>query len=317
MQKSPQVSVLMPVHNGEAYLSPAIDSILGQTFRDFEFIIVDDGSSDRSRDIIRDYARVDARIRPFYCEHRGITVVLNQGVTAARGEFIARMDADDISLPERLAVQLRFLDENPSVVAVGCALDVIDPDGDSISVMRWPIEHEEIDRRLLIGQGGLPHPAAMIRRQALLAVGGYREQYQVAQDKDLWLRLAEHGRLANLPTPLLRYRQHLRSISSVRQREQRLAVARAIEEACRRRGQEVPAAVAMLAQSPPAHAIDMRRVWSREAMRHGHYRTACKHLCSYILEKPYSPLRWGRAFLYSLGALRNLRRLIMPRRSRV
>lgn len=311
MPRPPRISVVMPVHNGETYLPLAIESILRQTFTDFEFIILDDGSTDRSRAILDFYARSDGRVRPILCAHRGITAILNDGLAAARGEFIARMDADDISLPERLATQLRFLDNQPEVVALGSALEVIDPDGDPIHIMRWPGDHEEIDRRLLLGQGGLPHPAALMRRRTLNDAGGYREQFVVAQDKDLWLRLAERGRLANLAEPLLRYRQHLRSISSLRQDEQRRAVARAVQDACQRRGLEVPATLAVLSQTvPAATACEMRRQWIRAAMRHGNYRTARKHLKHYLQDKPYSPSRWCQALVYSLGALRNLRHLL-------
>ena len=197
----PRISVVMPVYNARPFLAEAIDSITKQTFQDLEFIIIDDGSTDGSFELSQAAARDDSRIRLIRQSHAGVTAALNRGVIGpAQGEFVARMDADDISLPERFEIQADALDRQPDVLAIGSFVQRIDADGDTIAVSKWPLTHEEIDAGLLRGRGGLAHPTAMIRSGALRAVGGYRQKFAFAQDKDLWLRLAERGRLQNLPT---------------------------------------------------------------------------------------------------------------------
>src|SRR5262249_36170786 len=134
---------------------------------------------------------------------------LNEGMRAARGEFIARMDADDVSLSQRFDRQVEYLRRQPDCVAVGCDMLMIDPDGDPLSKVTHDVEHEAIEANLLTGGlGVIAHPASMVRRSALLAVGGYREEFESIEDFDLWLRLAELGRLANLPEILFKYRLH-------------------------------------------------------------------------------------------------------------
>jgi glycosyltransferase involved in cell wall biosynthesis len=195
------------------FLPAALDSILQQTCHDLELIAVDDESTDGSLPYLRQVAAVDSRMILVENEHRGVTAALNDGLRRASGEFIARMDADDRSHRERIAQQLDFLRRHPAVVAVGCWVRRIDEDGDVIAIGRWPESHADIYCGLLRGCGGLPHPGAMMRRAAVLEVGGYREQFRLAQDKDLWLRLAEQGQLANLPLVLLDYREHRKSLS--------------------------------------------------------------------------------------------------------
>src|SRR4051812_26679567 len=128
MAASPTVSVLMAVYNGEQYLREAVNSILSQTFKDFEFIIIDDGSTDRSPELLASYARADSRVKLISRPNKGLTKSLNEGLHAARGEFVARMDGDDISLPERFERQVSYLREHPEVVLVGSRVEFIDPD---------------------------------------------------------------------------------------------------------------------------------------------------------------------------------------------
>jgi len=299
----------MPVYNGQDFLAEAVDSVLRQTYTDFEFIILDDGSTDGTADILRSRMNSDQRILVIRREHCGITNILNEGLRAARGEFIARMDSDDISMPHRFAVQIEFLMNNPSVVAVGCAVEIIDSEGDTLGIMNWPGDHELIDRLLLRGKAGLPHPGAMIRRQAMIAVGGYREKFAVAQDKDLWLRLAEVGRLANLDNVLLMYRQHLRSISSLRLQEQHAAVVMALKDAYQRRGLDMPDSRALPVLAAVLTPTQMRRQWMRQAFRSGNFTTAFKHLRRHIAERPYSLARWLGAVGYGVSALRSIHRV--------
>ena len=234
---SPRISVVMAVYNGQHYLRKAVESILRQTYADFEFIIVDDGSTDRSRQILREYASADPRIRFLECCHQGLTKSLNYGLTFARGELIARMDADDIAVCHRFQRQVDYLDAHSECVALGSAMLLIDPDDAPLGYFETHETHEEIDaQNLRVGGGGIGHPSAMIRHAALKQVGAYREQFPASQDGDLFLRLAEVGRLANLPEALIQYRVHLSSITIQRRTEQAACSRRIILDACRRRG---------------------------------------------------------------------------------
>jgi glycosyltransferase involved in cell wall biosynthesis len=237
MGSAPAVSVLMAVHNGRAYLPEAIDSILQQTFRDFEFIIVDDGSSDDSLAILSAYAATDTRIRVISQPNRGLTKSLNTALGLAIGEFIARFDADDISLPDRLQRQVNALRSNNALVLLGSEVELITPDGLRLGPRGHARDHQEIRRRLLLGGGGaLTHPAVMMRRLALEAIGGYDEAFPVAQDLDLFLRLSEVGEVGNLAETLLMWRQHDSSINRTRAHLWAPLIARAIENTINRIG---------------------------------------------------------------------------------
>ena len=214
---TPKVSVLMAVYNGEKYLPEAINSILGQTFTDFEFLIVDDGSRDRTPEIIRSYQ--DPRIRPISNPGNvGLTHSLNQGLDLARGEYLARMDSDDISLPERLAKQVTHMDVNSEIAVCGTWAKDIDAQGRVTGVRETPVgRHLE---REYWRPSPIIHPSAMIRRAHLNGLH-YDEQIRYAQDFDLWLRMKPIHKLANLPEHLLLYRVHGKSIT-VSQRDDQL-----------------------------------------------------------------------------------------------
>jgi glycosyltransferase involved in cell wall biosynthesis len=231
---TPTISVVMSVHNGEKYLREAMESILNQTFRDFEFIIIDDGSTDGSKQILEEYAVKDSRIRLVSRENCGLTKSLNEGIALARGEFIARMDADDVSLPERFEKQVQFLKEKPEFVAVGTGVMMTDCDLRPLQQRGQPKGHGNICRELLCGNGGaMTHPAAMIRRSALQKLGGYDERFETAQDLDLFIRLSEIGQIENLDPVLLLWRQHPQSVNHTKystwQSMKRMAMHRAIE----------------------------------------------------------------------------------------
>ena len=234
--EQPMLSVLMPVYNGERYLVEAIESILSQTFIDFEFIIVDDGSTDKSLAILRRYADKDGRVRVISRPNTDIVGALNDGLAVSCGEFVARMDADDIALPERFDLQVAFLTDNPDVACVGCAAQQIDLRGTYLAKWETPLDNETIQARHLIGQTSLVHPGVMFRRDAVAAIGGYNPEIPLAQDLDLWLRLGEGCRLANLPSVLLLYRVHDKAISESRQLEQLACAQLAVDHACERRG---------------------------------------------------------------------------------
>jgi glycosyltransferase involved in cell wall biosynthesis len=230
------VSVLMPVLNGETYLSAAVESILGQTFGDFEYLVLDDGSTDSTLDILRTYAAQDQRMRVISRGNEGLVASLNELLGHARGQFIARMDADDISLPHRFSRQVQFLQEDADVVCVGGSVEVIDDKGRLLTTFRYPKFDEEIQGRNLSGNASICHPSAMMRRDAVIRIEGYDGDFFLAEDLDLWLRLGEIGKLANLDDVILRYRFHSTSLSEQGSVTQ-LEVARAAcERAWQRRG---------------------------------------------------------------------------------
>lgn len=214
----PRVSVIMPVYNAEVFIAQAIDSILEQTFKSFEFIIINDGSTDASLKIIRSYN--DPRIRVVSRKNKGLVATLNEGIKLARGEYIARMDADDISYPDRFSQQVVYLDKNKDIDLVGSQIITMDEAGNmSKGIVSKPIDPEDV--RLLLGHGSIiAHPTVMMKLHSVKEVGGYREKYWPAEDYDLWLRMAEHGELANLPSVLLKYRISKKGISQSKGVEQ-------------------------------------------------------------------------------------------------
>lgn len=214
MIKPPLVSVLMPVYNSAPYLAEAIESILLQTFRDYEFIIIDDGSTDGSRKIIENYVGKSSIINFISRDNKGISFTRNQLLSAARGKYIAWMDSDDISDKLRLEKQVNYLVNNASCVAVGCMTEFIDQDGLKICSWNTPIMHNEIDQSHLNGKGGgIVFPSSMMVSEMLHKAGGFDNSLTGAEDLDVFLRLAELGEIENLEKVLYIYRQHLESIS--------------------------------------------------------------------------------------------------------
>jgi len=233
---SPTVSVALAVHNGDRYLPACLDSILHQTLTDFEFLIIDDGSSDRALQILQQYAAQDRRIKLVSRENRGIAKTRNELLAMATGEFVAVMDGDDVAMPDRFARQVEFLRTHAEVVCVGSALDWIDQQGRYLGHCPMPESDGEIQRLLLGGISLLHHPCTMTRREALLRAGGYDESMVASVDLDLWLRLGELGKLANLPEVLLHYRLHPRSITNAQQQRQTDDAFQACQRAWQRRG---------------------------------------------------------------------------------
>lgn len=296
MTTSPPLSVLMPAYNAERYLAKAIESILNQTFGDFEFLIVDDGSTDRSLAILQRYAARDGRIRLTSRPNTGIVGALNEMVDRARAPLLARMDADDLAMPERFARQMSYLAEHPDCVLVGSRVQIIDPDDSPLRVLGKALTHEEIDGALM-GAGGqmVYHPSVIMRKSAVQAVGGYRQEYTLAEDLDLFLRLAEVGRLVNLEEPLLQYREHLGKVGHTRTLEQADAVRRILAEAYRRRGLEGSAAPPEFSKRESSHA-EKRRTWAWWALNSGQVATARKHAVASLARAPWSPYSWRLLF---------------------
>jgi glycosyltransferase involved in cell wall biosynthesis len=202
---SPKLSVVMSIYNAGGFLKEAVNSVLAQTFEDFEFIIIDDGSSDDSLAALRQIR--DSRLRILTQPNRGLIASLNRGIEEASGQYIARMDADDRCEPDRFEIQVRYLDRHPQIALLGGAIATMDEMGNALApCVRFPATHEQI----WAGLGRRPwvfcHPAVMYRRAAAMDVGMYRRDFAHAEDVEFFARLMTRYRAANLPDVLLHYR---------------------------------------------------------------------------------------------------------------
>jgi glycosyltransferase involved in cell wall biosynthesis len=206
----PTVSVVLPVRDGERFLREAVDSVLAQTFRNLELVAVDDASSDSTPAILASYE--DPRVRVVAGPGTGIVGALQAGVAAARARYIARMDADDVSLPERLERAVALLDARPRTALVTSWAETIDEEGRSTDVVVLPDRSADLLRILLL-RNPIAHGSVVLRRVALDAVGGYREEYGNNEDYDLWRRLLRDWEAAVVPEVLYRYREHGAAVS--------------------------------------------------------------------------------------------------------
>ena len=214
MNTRPEISVVMSVFNGDAYLRGAVDSILLQENVDLEFIIVDDGSTDSTSTILEEYAQRDHRVCVVTQENAGLTRALIRGCAQARGRFIARQDADDRSLPGRLQKQADLLRRADEILFVSCWARATGPEDEVLLDVCPPADVATATRMLQAERKGpCAHGTVMMRRRAYESVGGYRWQFYYGQDSDLWLRLAENGTFAFVPDILYHYRCFPESIS--------------------------------------------------------------------------------------------------------
>lgn len=239
----PPLSLVMSVYNNAPYVGAAIDSILAQSFTDFEFLIVDDGSTDGSGEIIAARAAGDARIRMIRQTNRGFVASLNRLFAEAKSRWVARMDGDDLSHPERLARQMKFLDANPKVGVVSCEARLIGPDGAELTDKPRrprPLDHSAIVVDMEAGVA-LNHNAAVIDGHLVARIGGYRPAYRHCEDYDLWLRLAPLANFANLAEPLIDYRLYPEQVSNRHLVEQaRNAAIAWLAHQARQRGMDDP-----------------------------------------------------------------------------
>jgi hypothetical protein len=208
----PQISVVMPVRDGARWLSEAVTSVQEQTFADFELIIVDDGSADDTPRLIEGCTRSDPRIRAFRQECLGLIPALNRGLAESRGRLVARLDADDRAHPERLQRQSQYLDSHPEIGLLGSWADKIDAQGSSTGTLKPPTQPEQL-APLLLRMNPFLHSSIMLRDTVLQEVGLYRPAFEGAEDHDLWLRISEVTKIANLPERLLQYRLHPTSVT--------------------------------------------------------------------------------------------------------
>ena len=203
---SPKISVLMPAYNAEKYIGEAIESILNQTYKEFELILIDDCSKDTTWKIIQKYAKKDKRIIPVRnTTNLKLSKTLNKGLTIAKGEYIARMDADDLSYPDRLGRQLSFMEKNPDVGIVGGVMEIIDEKGNYIGIRKYPLDDESIRKKIFF-YSPFSHPLIMIRKSVLKKSKDYNTDFNPAEDYELYFRIGKFSKFANLPDLLLKYR---------------------------------------------------------------------------------------------------------------
>jgi hypothetical protein len=222
--RAPAVSVLIPVRNCASYLDEALESLATQTFTDFEIVIVDNGSSDGTAEVIAAWARREPRLRAFRLDRPGLSESLNFAASKARAPLLARLDGDDIAYPGRLERQIGAMAERPRLGLLGSAAELIDSRGRYVGALDRPTGDSAL-RKFLETGCGFVHSSVMMRREAFEAAGGYRKGLNVAEDYDLWLRMAEVTELANLPERLVRYRLHTASNTARRPVRQAIAIA--------------------------------------------------------------------------------------------
>lgn len=223
MKQNPKVSVIMSVYNGEKYLREAVDSILTQTFTDFEFIIVNDGSKDRTQEILKSYA--DPRIHLYHQENTGLTKSLNKALKLSRGEYIARMDADDISLPERFETQIKHFQVDPSLTLCASRYQVIDENGNFSGRIQPFASKKMINWHLLswylLFRNRICHSSVMVKKVDLLKLNGYAEWAKRTQDFELWTRMSLKYNMIIIPEVFIYWRYHQSGICQSYSDEQR------------------------------------------------------------------------------------------------
>ncbi len=294
------ISILMPVFNAQGYLRLALESVLAQTLPYFEVVVIDDGSTDESPTILRELAGRDSRMRVWRQDNQGIVAALNTGLGLARGEYVARMDADDIAVPQRLERQMAYMSARSDCVAVGSQVIFIDRDGDEIGPKPDLKEsHAEIDAALMAGAWPMVHPAVMMRTAVVRGIGGYRD-FKTWEDHDLFLRLAEAGQLVNLKEPLLRYRLHLGSVVHQRMDSKATVLAEVLQDARRRRGLS-----AMAERELPVYReltpAEHERNWVWWALAGGNAKAARKHARGALRKAPMNRESWRALYCAMRG----------------
>jgi glycosyltransferase involved in cell wall biosynthesis len=307
-----RVSVLLPVWNTAPFLDAAIDSILEQTFPSFELIVIDDGSTDGSGAIAERFACRDARVRVIHRSHEGLSASLNAGLALARGEYVARMDADDISVTDRLRKQVAHLDARPACVAVGSWIEVVDEDGQYIGRKTFATEHDAIRAALLRGISQMAHPTVVARRDVLRAMGGYDARRYPSEDFDLWFRLGERGELANLGEVLLKHRRHAAAVG-VRDREKMKAMSLAICNEARAK-QGLPAWRGSPTLRGESADAQYHFECARTALIAGSRRVAVRHAAATIAAEPGR--LYGYAALFACALSSPLLRFLLELRAR-
>ncbi|WP_420134699.1 glycosyltransferase [Rhodopseudomonas sp.] len=238
---TPEVSVILPVRDGQRWLREAVDSVLTQTLTALELLVIDDGSTDATPQILKQCRAADPRLIVLRQQRDGLVAALNRGLAEARAPLIARLDADDIALPARMARQRDYLHAHPDVVLLGGWAEIIDEHGAPRGKQMRP--SPERLRDTLARKSPFIHPTVMFRAEAARRVGGYRAAFEAGEDYDFWLRLADIGEIAILPELLIRYREHGGSVTRTRELRQIYSARLAkLASAARRAGRPDPSA---------------------------------------------------------------------------
>ncbi|WP_432797354.1 glycosyltransferase family 2 protein [Poriferisphaera sp. WC338] len=296
---TPSLSVLMPVYNVQRYLAEAVESILNQTFTDFELICVDDGSTDDSLEILQGYAACDPRIRIISRPNTGIVGALNDALAAATAPLIARMDGDDTSSPTRFEKQIDYMNQNLNCIAVGTWCTRTDPFGNPAGEQHPPLTHDEIDTALMQADGSsVIHATMIIRREPLQQIGGWNPQYDWVEDFDLLLRLAEQGALANIPEPLYAYRRHTESICFTKYAQMCDRLRDVLTEAHKRRNLPLLSDMQSIRPELPKKqsAAEHYRSWACHAINHHNKKFAYRHALTALCHEPFNLKSWQVAY---------------------
>ncbi len=294
--QTPKVTVILPVYNAAPYLGKTLCSLSAQTLAAFELIAIDDGSTDDSLTIMASWARRDCRIKLVHQENRGLVETLNRGLEMASCKLIARADADDIYHPERLQRQVDFMERNPETVLLGARTIKVDSADRLLFHEYQPLSHSEIVEKLIRGFGGaVPHPVAMFRKSAAVNAGGYRAEARHCEDLDLWLRLADAGRLANLPGHMVQYRVHHSSVSASHWLEQRSNARKIAEKWAKNHSMSILGDT--LWDRPPQTNGSLARFWSGQALRNGNQWSALRQAIYSLRFEPLRAAAW-RTFLH-------------------
>jgi hypothetical protein len=286
--------------------------MLRQTFAAFELIVIDDGSTDRTPAIAEEFASRDDRVRVLRRAHEGLSPALNGGIAEARGEYVARMDADDVSIPERLQKQVAYLDAHPACGALGTWIEVVDEKGLHIGLKTFATTHETISAALLRGVSAIAHPTVVVRRDVLRAVGGYDARRYPSEDLDLWFRMSENCELANLPEALLQHRRH-RAAMGVRELEKMKAMTLIISNEVRtRRGLGVRRGTTILSGRNADAQYHFE--CARTALIAGPRLTAIRHAAATIVAEP--DRLYGYVTLLACAVPKPLLRFLLDWRAR-
>ncbi len=306
----PLITVLMATYNVEKYVAEAVESVLSQTFPDFELLVVEDGSRDTTPEILRRYS--DERIRILHTENRGLTSALNTGLEAARGKFIARMDSDDACYPSRLEDELKAIDASEDTALVGSWYDIIDEDGTLLATQTPPTSEAELQAIFLKLENPFCHGSVMFRKAAVEAVGDYRPQFKASQDYDLWLRLSECYSMSVVPKTLYRWRLRRSGVATSARMLQR-AYAKAALECCIQRRSGRPETLPTFSQRPRGSSRNpLRRLESESGylahkanilLQSGQRWKARRLAARSMACAPWNIVAWAAMFRVCRGAL--------------
>jgi glycosyltransferase involved in cell wall biosynthesis len=289
----PLVSVAVPAYNVARYIESALESVLRQSFRDFELIVINDGSTDTTPRLLDRIASTDCRVKVVHQQNQGLAPALNRALAECRGKYIARMDGDDLCVRERFEKQVEYLESNPDCVLLGTHIQFIDCyDAPLVEVPALLRTHEEIDAGLMKGRGGsLCHPTVMMRADAVRKVGGYNNAYSNNEDLDIFLKLCETGRAYNLGEVLLKYRRHLQSVNFTKHEIQRRNREFILKDAAARRGVPVPGEQQVSNWRPPPRDKQLR-AWGWSALTQGYTSAARRHAVDALRAGPLSVESW-------------------------